>query len=139
MVVLANPVQSLEKVRHVGTERPSVCMQLVDDDVFQIGENKIESEVAVVRQKSRVEHVRVGENDVCATADFASFVDGRVAVVNAGLDFVFPKIFEEWNQIAELVARQRFCRIDEYRAGFRVVQDFLHDRKQEAQRFSACG
>ncbi len=120
----------------MGTERSSVCMQLVDDNVFQIGENKIESEVAVVRQKSRVEHVRVGENDVCATADFASFVDGRVAVVNAGLDFVFPKIFEEWNQIRELVARQRFCRIESHRVVFRVVSGFLARPEAGSSAFS---
>jgi hypothetical protein len=94
-VVAANSGEPLHQVGEVRSERASVGVQLVHHDVLQVREQEVKAERAVVRQKGRVQHLRVGQDDVRAAADAASLVRRRVAVVDSRLDAPLAEMFQQ--------------------------------------------
>ena len=77
------PPQPPQDVGHVGAEDAAVDVRLVDDHVGEVREHV--TPAVVVRQHAHVEHVRVGEDQVCPLAHLPAAVDGRVAVVDSHL------------------------------------------------------
>ena len=62
------------------TKNASVGMRLVDDDVFQVGEEV--APVGMMREDARVKHVGVGEHNAGIFTDGRTLRLGSVAVVD---------------------------------------------------------
>src|SRR6476620_620375 len=81
-VVLADPHQTTEDSRYVGTEDAAVGVNFIDHDVSQI--RKERGPFWMVRQHGGMQHIWVREHEIGLAADAAALRSGRVAVVNAG-------------------------------------------------------
>ena len=81
--------------------------------------------LVVVGKKCRIEHFRVCQDHVRTVSYAGAFIDGSIAIVNTGINFVVSEIIQHGFYGAKLVTRQRLCRIDENCSALRVIQDLL--------------
>ena len=108
-------------------------MQFIDDDVLQVFEKT--RPFRMVRQYARVQHVRIGENDMPVLADGLPRIGRRIAVIGENAERVAqpaPQIL----QLGQLVLSQRFGGKDVKRAGVRILQHGIQNRKVVAERFA---
>ena len=122
----------------MGAKGSSVAVQLIDHDIFQIHKNKIKPVFAVIRQKRRVQHLRVGQNNIRALSDSAALRLHRVSVVNSRRNPACSKVLKNRLKRSVLIRRKRFRRIDKYRSGERILQNRLQNREQKTQCLPAC-
>src|SRR6266550_2237045 len=80
----AHPPQAAEHVRQVTAEDAPVGVQLIDDDVAEVGEQLYPA--CVMWQDAGVEHVGIGDDDVAGLADGLPGAYWCVAVVGVGLE-----------------------------------------------------
>ena len=135
-VVGADAQQPAEDVRDVAAEDAAVGVQLVDDDEPQLLEQL--EPLGVVGQDRRVEHVRVGDDDLAGGSHGRTDRRRRVAVVGRGRDVQAAR----GRQLAEfghLVLAERLGREEKERASGRVLGDGLEDRHGVAQRLAGRG
>ena len=134
-VVGADPPQAPDDVRDVAAEEPAVGVQLVDDDELQVLEEL--EPLRVVREDRRVEHVRVGDDDLAGRADDAAHVGRRVAVVGVRLEADLGGVGQR-AQLDELVRRERLGgeEVEGPRRG--VLRDGVEDRQVVAERLARC-
>ena len=93
----------------------------------------------MVRQKRRVQHLRVGQDDIRTLPDPAPLRLHRIPVIDPCRNPPFSKIFKERLKRPVLVCGERFRRIDEDRPGKGLFQYRLQHWKQKAQCLSARG
>ncbi len=79
---LADAQQAPQNIGHMGTERSSIGVDFVDDDVFQPGEKGSPSTI-VVRQDARMEHVGIGNHEISLRLNPVSLFSGGVAIEGA--------------------------------------------------------
>ncbi len=134
-VVVADPAQAADDVRHVAAEQPTVGVELVDDHVLEVLEQL--EPLRVVRKDRRVEHVGVGDHDLPGRADHAPHVGGRVAVVGVRLEADLGGAGQR-AQLHQLVRRQRLGGEQVERAGRLVLCHRVDDRQVVAERLARC-
>ena len=135
-VVVADPAQAADDVRHVAAEQAPVGVQLVDDDVLEVLEQL--EPLRVVRKDRRVEHVRVGDDHLPGRADHAAHVGGRVAVVGVRLEADLGGAGQR-AQLHQLVRRQRLGGEQVERASRLVLRHRVDDGQVVAERLARCG
>jgi hypothetical protein len=121
-------------------------MHLVDDDEFEI--RKKTYPLRVVREYSRVHHVRIRNDDTPLVAGVRAYRLGRVSVVDAypkryprGALFVICTpldIADHAVDFALLILTQRLRRKKVESARVRIFEERLHHREVVAKRFSRC-
>ena len=136
-VVGADPKQPAQDVGDVPTEHAAVRVQLVDDDVAQLLEQQ--EPLGVVGEDRRVEHVRVGRDDLARGPDGRPDRRRRVAVVGRLPRRAAPAARGQLAELGDLVLAERLGREEEERAGGRVLGDGLQDRQRVAQRLARRG
>ena len=112
--MVAQPQQPSQHVRDVAAEDAAVHVRLVDDDVAQLLEEL--EPLGVMGQDRRVEHVRVGDDDLPGGADVVPDRIGRVAVVDARGDIDVSGV-GELAEGRQLVLAERLGREQVQRAG----------------------
>ena len=117
----------------MGAESPSVAVQLINDNIFQICKNKIKPVFAVIRQKRRIQHLRVRQDEIRAFSDPAPLRRHRIPVIDSRRDPSLSEILKKRLQCPVLIRGKRLCRIDKDRPGERILQNSLEHRKQKAQ------
>ena len=132
----ADPQQPAQDVGDVAAEHAAVRVQLVDDDVAQLLEQL--EPLGVVRQDRRVEHVRVGHDDLAGGPDRGPDRGRRVAVVGRGRDGQAGGR-RQLAELGHLVLAERLGREQQQGARRRVVRDGLQDRQRVAQRLARRG
>ena len=135
-VVRADPQQPAQDVGDVAAEHAAVRVQLVDDDELELLEQL--EPLRVVRQDRRVEHVRVGHDDLPGGADGGPDRGRRVAVVGRRDDRQ-PGRRRELPELRHLVLAERLGREQEQRPGGRVLGDRLERGQRVAQRLARGG
>jgi hypothetical protein len=68
----------------MGTEDPPIDVEFVENDVAEVGKELLP--LRVVGKDSRVQHVRVGDDDMALFADGLAGIIRGVPVVREGLD-----------------------------------------------------
>ena len=126
------PAEPPNDVRDVRPEHAAVHVRLVEHDVAQIREDV--SPPIVVREHADVQHVRVREDDVGATADLAAVLGRRVSVVDRS-----PHAGQsERVEGAKLVLRERLRRVEEESAELRIAGERVEHRQVERERLPRC-
>ena len=125
--------QAAEDVCDVRAEDAAVGVRFVDHHPPQPGEHL--APAAVVRQNAHVQHVRVRQDEVGASADRRAVIPRRVAVVDRVAEPAEPELVE----LSSLVLGQRLGRIEVERPGTRVAHELVEDGKVEAERLPRCG
>ena len=123
----------------MGAESSPVSMKLVNDHIFQIGKDKIKPIAAVIWQKSRIQHFRIGQDNVGAFPYPAPLRLHRIPVIDSCVDPSFSKILQHRLQSPVLIAGQGFSRIDKDCSGQRILQDLLKHRQKKAEGLPAGG
>ena len=139
LIIIADPFHTAEEIGQVRAEGTPVAMQFIDHYVFQIGKNKIESVFAVVRKKRRVQHFRIGQDDIGTFADPAALCRRSVSVVYPCRDPPRAEVFQDRLYRPVLVAGKRLGRIDKHRSCQRVFQNPLQNRQEKAECLAAGG
>ena len=135
-VVRADPEQPAEDVGDVPAEHATIGVQLVDDDVAQLFEQL--EPLGVMGQDRRMEHVRVGRDDLAGAPDRRPDRSRRVAVVGRCRD-VHAGCRGELGELGDLVLRERLGGEEQERPGGRVLRDGLKDRQGIAQGLARRG
>ena len=135
-VVVADAPQASHDVGDVAAEQAAVRVQLVDDDVLQVLEQL--EPLGVVREDRRVEHVRVGDDDLAGGAHDRADVRRRVPVVGVRLEADLGRIGQR-AQLDQLVGGKRLGGEEVERAGGGVRGDGVEDRQVVAERLARCG
>jgi len=91
----------------VAAEHTAIGVQLIDHDIAQILEQA--RPARVVRQNSRVQHVRIRQDDVPLLADGLAGIARRVAVIREDAKPVFEPLVQVV-ELGELILRQRLGR-----------------------------
>ena len=133
-VELCDPPQSPQHVAKVTAEHASVGVQLVDDDIAQVF--KQPRPPRVVRQNPRVQHVRIGQDDVALLADGFARVARRVPVISEHAEPVLQPLVEVV-QLRQLILRQRFSWKKVEGARIRIGQNGIQNGQVVAQGFAA--
>ena len=120
----AHPPQPAQHVRQVAAEDAPVGVQLVDDDVAEVGEQL--HPAGVMGQHPGVQHVRVGDHDVAGLTNRLASADRCVAVIGVGLE-VDLHLADEAVQLGQLVLGQRFGGKQIQGACFRIAEHRLED------------
>ena len=125
-----NPFQAADDICQVRTEHAAVDVHLVDDDIAQVGKEGCPHRV--MRQDAQVQHIGIGKDEICLSADELSLRIGRVTVVNACVKgFALASGSAEQRQIMlqflMLVLRQRLGGIDQQRSGSGIDPQGLHN------------
>src|SRR5271157_1329333 len=89
----------------------------------------------MVRQDSRVQHVRVGQNDMTALTDRTARVARRVAIVGEDAKAVVEPL-REVVQFSELILRESLGGEEVKRARVGVLDDGVQHRQVVAERFA---
>ena len=134
-VVRAQPQEAPQHVGHVAAEHAAVHVQLVDHDDPQLLEQL--EPLRVVGEDRRVEHVRVGDDDLPGLADRRPDGRRRVAVVGGARDLE-AGVAHELRQLRDLVLPERLGGEQEQRPGRRVLGQRLEHRRHVAQRLARC-
>ena len=135
-VVRADPEQPAQDVRDVPAEHPAVRVQLVDDDDPELLEQL--EPLGVVGQDRRVEHVRVGHDDLPRGADRGADRGRCVAVVGRGRDRQAGRC-GQLAELGDLVLSEGLGREEVQRARGGVLGDRLERRQRVAQRLAGGG
>src|SRR5262245_34288376 len=105
----AEPSQDVSKM---AAEDAAIRMQFVDDDVPEVLEQL--RPPGMMRKYPRVEHVRIGQDDVRARSNGAPGILRRIAVVGEDADsavwFTLCERIAHGLQLDELILRERFGR-----------------------------
>ena len=125
--------QPPQHIGQVAAEHAAIGVQLVQHDIAQVFKQALPARV--VRQDSRVQHVRVGEHDVPALANRLARVGGRVAIVGEDAEAIV-EARGQVVQLGKLILRERFGGEQVQRARVRIFQHRVQDRQVVAQRFS---
>ena len=115
-----------DDVGQVGAEHAAIGVNLVDNDVAQV--LKQLDPLGVVRQDARMQHIRIGDDDVTGLADLPSGRRGRVAVVGVGLH-VHAHRLDELVELRDLIGGQRLRREEVQRARIRLMQNGVEHRE----------
>ena len=78
-VHVTDPEKAAEDIGDMGAERAAVAMHLIDDDILQPAQKGFPASV-MVRENSRMQHVRVGDHKVCRLLDDLAAVAGGIAI-----------------------------------------------------------
>ena len=78
----ANALEPAQHGRHVGPKDSAIGVNLINDHVAQLGEER--RPLRMIGQHRRVEHVGVREHKIGLTANAAALGGRRVSVVDAG-------------------------------------------------------
>ena len=135
-VVGADPEQPPQDVGDVAPEHAAVRVQLVDDDEPELLEQL--EPLRVMGEDRRVEHVRVGDDDLAGGPDRRADRCRRVAVVGRGRD-VQPGRRRQLAELGDLVLAERLGREQEEGPGRRVLGDRLEDGHGVAQGLARRG
>ena len=135
-VVGADPEQPAQDVGDMAAEDASVRVQLVDDDVAQLLEQQ--EPLGVVGEDRRVEHVRVGGDDLAGAPDGRPDGRRRVAVVGRGRDLQSGGA-RQLAELGDLVLAECLGREQQECPRGRIVRDGLQDRHGVAQRLARGG
>ncbi len=131
-VVRTDALEPAQDVGEVRAEDAAIGVQLVDDDVAQVLEQR--RPLRVVGQDPRVEHVGVRQHQVGPGPHRAAGVLRRVAVV--GEHAHLGHRLRQRLQLRELVLGQRLGREQIEDAGFRTLDERLQDRQVVAERLA---
>src|SRR5207245_2882114 len=132
-IEMRDAAQPAKNVAQVASENSAVGVQLVEDNVTQIFEEPRPSRV--VWQNSRVQHVRIGENDVALFADRFARVGRRVAVIRENAEAVLQALVQVV-KFGELVLRESFRRKKIECAGIGIFENRVQNGQVVAERFS---
>jgi hypothetical protein len=135
-VVGADAQQSTEHIRDVAAEHAAVRVQLVDDDELELLEQL--EPLGVVGEDRRVEHVRVGHDDLPGRSDLGADRGRRVAVVGRG-DDVQAGGPGQLSELGHLVLAEGLGREQEEGSGGGIIGDRLEGRQRVAQRLARGG
>ena len=114
--MVAEPQEPPEHVRDVAAEDAAIRVQLVDDDDLDLLEEL--EPLRVMRQDRRVEHVRVGDDDLAGRPDRRPDRRRRVPVVRRGGDLEVdwrgraPANSATWSWPRALVGNRNRARAD---------------------------
>ena len=108
-------------------------MGLVNDHPAEVGEEV--APALVVGEDGHVQHVRVGQDQVCLAADGRPLLPRGVAVV----DRLAQSRRAQLAQLAGLVLGQSLGGVEVERASLGLVRDPVQDRQVEAERLAAGG
>ena len=131
-VVRADALQPAQDIGQVRPEHAAIGVQLVDDDVAKVLEQR--RPLRVVGQDPRVEHVGIGQHQVGPGPDRAAGVLRRVAVV--GEHAHLGHRLRQRLQLCELVLGQRLGREQVEDAGLRTLDERLQRRQVVAERLA---
>ena len=106
------------------TEDAPVGVQLIDDDVAEVGEQLYPA--CVMWQDAGVEHVGIGDDDVAGLADGLPCAYWCVAVVGVGLE-VDLQLADQTVKLGQLILRQRLRRKKVERPRLGVAEHRLQD------------
>ncbi len=134
-VVGADPQKPAQDVGHVAAEHAPVRVELVDHDHLQLLEQL--EPLGVVGEDRRVEHVRVGHDDLPGGAHRRADRGRRVAVVGRGDDRQ-AGCAGEFAELGYLVLPERLGREQEQPAGGGILRDGLERRQGVAQGLARC-
>ena len=134
-VVAADALEPPEHVGEVAAEHAAVGVQLVDHDVAEVLEEV--HPLRVVRQDPRVEHVRVGEDEVGPRAHRAPRVLRRVAVVGEHAEV--GQALGELGELGELVLGERLGGEEIEHAPLRLLHQALEHGEVVAERLARRG
>ena len=127
------PAQAAQHVGHVRAEHAAVGVRLVHHHPGQVCQQV--APLGVVGQRTHVQHVGVGQDQVGARADGAPLLLRRVAVVDRG-----PQVGQlQRVQRARLILGQRLGRVEVQRARRAVAAEGVQHRQVEGQRLAAGG
>ena len=129
-VVRADPQEPAQDVGDVAAEHAAVGVQLVDDDELELLEQL--EPLRVVGEDRRVEHVRVGHDDLARRPDRGPDRRRGVAVVRRGDDRQAGRC-RQLAELRHLVLAERLGREEEQGARRRIVGDGLERRERVAQ------
>ena len=125
--------QPPQHVGQVAAEDAAIGVQFVQHHIAQIFEEALPARV--MRQDSRVQHVRVGQHDVPALANGFARVGGRVAVIGEDAE-AMVEARGQIMQFGQLILRQGFGGEQVQRARVRIFEHRVQHRQVVAQRFS---
>src|SRR5438132_12793655 len=91
-----------------------------------------------MREYSRVQQVRIGENDMAFFANGSARVGGRVAVVSENAEAIFQSLVEVV-KFGELVLCESFCWKEIQRTGVGIFKRRVQNRQVVTERFSGGG
>ena len=132
-VVGTDPEQPAEHVGDVAAEHAAVRVQLVDHDQLELLEQL--EPLRVVRQDRRMEHVRVGHDDLPGRSHGRPDRRRRVAVVRRGDDRQLGRGCQ-LTELGDLVLAEGLGREEEQCPGRRVLGDGLQGWQRVAQRLA---
>ncbi len=147
-VVPAYPAQPPQHVAQMAAEHAAIGVQLVDDHITKILEQL--RPAGMVRQDSRVQHVRIAEDKVSAAANGAPRVLRRVAIVGEHANLLARIVLSRagWTarerlahglQLGELILRERLGRKQVEGPARRILQDRVQHRHVVAERLARRG
>ena len=139
-VVDADPLQAAQYVAQVAAEHAAIRVQLVDDHVLQVLEEL--GPAGMVRQHPGMQHVGIGERNVCARADGLARVGRRVTVVGVHADVVGTLGADQGRelvQLGHLILRERLGRKEIQRPRRRILQDGVEHGQVVAERLARGG
>ena len=123
-VKTANPDKASDNVCKMGAEHPPVDMKFVDHYISEICKKLLP--FRMVREYSRMEHVRIRDHDMSLLADGLAGIVGRVAVVCICL-YVRPQVGDQTVHLVHLVLGEGLGRKDIDGTCFRLFNDFVQD------------
>ena len=133
-VVGADPEQPAQHVGDVTAEHAAVGVQLVDDDELELLEQL--EPLGVVGQDRRVEHVRVGHDDLAGARGPSSGSAPACRRRRSTVMMCSPAGAGELAELGDLVLAERLGREQEEGARGRVLGDGLQDGQRVAQRLA---
>ena len=90
----------------MASEDSTVIVQLVDNNIFQVFKEL--HPFSVVRKNPRMEHVRIGENNVPSCPDGLACILRRVSVI-CEKPHLFGKLLDGLIQLGLLILGEGFC------------------------------
>src|SRR5580700_11071128 len=108
----------------MAAENSSVGVKLVDHNVAKVFEQA--RPAGVLRQDTRVQHVRVGEHYVALFADSPAGVGGRVTVVSKNAEAVIQSLVEAV-KFRELILGKSFGRKQIQSASVRILKNRIQN------------
>ena len=78
-------------------------MQFIDDQIIEIGKEVRKTITIVIGQKSGINHIGIGENDVGFLSNAAALGAWCIPIVNACLYAVLPEILHKVYDITQLI------------------------------------
>src|SRR5699024_8268529 len=102
-------------------ESTPVGVEFISGHIFQIRENKVEPIAAVIWKKSRIQHFRIGKDNVGTFPYSAPLRLHGISIINPSVDPSISEIFQNRLQRPVLVAGKGFGRVNKDRSGQRIL------------------